>query len=860
MSSKTKKKVYKKTIINNSKKNQLDNPQKFSDILSIPSNPEDIFTLISPIGHGAFGTVYKAIHNASKQMYAIKIIQYFKEENNLISNINHMENINFCYKTVQEETSLMRIVNSSDYIVKYYGSYFSRQTNTLWLILEYCASGSVIDLMLAMDRTYSEIETATIVKMILEGLILIHSKNLIHRDVKGANILLSEEGYAKIGDFGVGVKLSKELDNFRKSKKGSPYWMSPQVVLNEKYSTGADIWSLGITCLELMNGEPPNSSLKPLEVMEKIGTCNIDFRELFGEKNKYSEDFKDFVKKCLVIEEKKRGKAKELINHKFIIKKAKDNKLLSDLYKKHIEDLEDYRKEVEEYEMELRMKKKKEREQQILCQKQKEIQNMSIKYDSEENKEEMNYITKNNINKSNDEELFFNKSINSLLINENNNEEGKEESESSILKNNNSIKYIDNISGVPKTKNNLSSPIGNIFDDDNDNKGRYANTFSDNNIYIKYENNLTSDIVNQSTNLKNNNLNEYTLESNFKNNIKNNEISNKFRNKTTNKKKSKIKCTIINFTKPMNSRQKNNNSVGLNKTMDYKIDNSFELNKKLLLSYKNEVNIKNKDNNQINKRKSENLINNIKSLSILSNKDLLENKENIKINNEKGILEDENEYRYKPILTEDNIIENKNTAFNKFINNHKQLKKKENNNLINKTTDNTNTYDNSNSNFNTNNISNNLSFINNNSYICSNRNKNDKNKFESKKFEKPINVSKINMNNNTKELEIKGNIYNKRSENSSSNRNNEEDINDSDDDGTINNVNNLCSKDNFKDIYENKENFDNNLNYKDIINKSKNLTISSHTIHSYSVSESNDYFQSIHQNNIFSYAHKKYFS
>ena len=116
------------------------------------------------------------------------------------------------------------------------------------------------------------------------------------------------------------------------------------------------------------------------------------------------------------------------------------------------------------------------------------------------------------------------------------------------------------------------------------------------------------------------------------------------------------------------------------------------------------------------------------------------------------------------------------------------------------------------------------------------------------------------MNNNEKEKEIKGINYNKRSENISFNRYNEEDINDSDDDGTINNVNNLCSKDNFKDIYENKENIDNNLYYKDINNKSKQSTITSHTIHSYSVSESNDYFQSIHQNNIFSYAHKKYFS
>ena len=125
-------KIYQKAKITKSKKNNI---PLFSDILSIPSNPEDIFTLVSPIGHGAFGSVYKAIHKETKKVYAIKIIQYFKDDPILLSNIKHMENINFCYKTVQDETSLMRLVNSSNYIVKYYGSYFSRRTNTLWLIL-----------------------------------------------------------------------------------------------------------------------------------------------------------------------------------------------------------------------------------------------------------------------------------------------------------------------------------------------------------------------------------------------------------------------------------------------------------------------------------------------------------------------------------------------------------------------------------------------------------------------------------------------------------------------------------------------------------------------------------------------------
>ena len=122
--------------------------------------------------------------------------------------------------------------------------------------------------MLAMDRTYTEIELATIIKMVLKGLILIHEKHLIHRDIKGANILLSEEGYAKLGDFGVGVELKEEF--YRTSKKGSPYWMSPQVIKKEEYDSKTDIWSLGITCIELLQGEPPNSGLSPEGVMEKI--------------------------------------------------------------------------------------------------------------------------------------------------------------------------------------------------------------------------------------------------------------------------------------------------------------------------------------------------------------------------------------------------------------------------------------------------------------------------------------------------------------------------------------------------------------------------------------------------------------
>ena len=888
MSNLSNNKIYRKTIISNNKKNLKDNLPSFSDILSIPSNPEDIFTLISPIGHGAFGSVYKAIHKKTKQVYAIKIIQYFKDDHIILSNIKHMENINFCYKTVQEETSLMRLVNSSNYIVKYFGSYFSRQTNTLWLILEFCDSGSVIDLMLAMDRTYTEIEIATIIKMVLNGLILIHEKNLIHRDIKGANILLSGEGFAKIGDFGVGVQLQED---FRKSKKGSPYWMSPQVVKNEEYGVGTDIWSLGVTCLELYNGEPPNSSLKPGEVMDKIGQCKLNFDELFGDNTKkMSQSFQNFIKKCLVIDEKKRANAKDLINDEFIVKFSKDNKLLEELYKKHINDLDEYRKEVEVYEQEMKMKQKKEYEKQMLLQKQKEQQNMSIECDIQDNKEDL-VNRDNNIDKDNNDEILFNKSINSLFFDNLNINNKNDEIDSQVINNdftntvsnntNKSLNYFKNYTNEFNTPNELKKKKNDIFSNDDQMilKERYDNIYS-NNIYTKKGNNLSSDMVNVSSNLykKNNLINksvdikEYSVDSKISN-----KSCDKIRNKTQKNSElnKNIRCRIINFNKNIISRQKNcNENKILNKTMEDKRILSLDINENLLLSYTN-TNKTRKEN-----RKSMNLINNIKSLSILSNSKVLKSHKK-----DSDIIE-----QYRPLKTEDNIHE-KNISiypFDKFIPSSVKSKKMINqeikSNKLVRTTDHSNTNDNSNSKpnsaFNTNNnnnskISGNLNTTNSiyakkiysqnlilvnkdNNMTNTNKNKipiankyiksfgeiNNINFDKKKSFDKNTNIQK-----NIKNIEIKNvNNYSDRNE----------DINDSDDDGIINKVKNFGGT---SEIYikESKE----NINMNKILQKyniNDKSTISNASNHSYSIIESIEFIPTMNKNNIFSYAHKKYFS
>ena len=879
----------------NSKQPKNENIPPFSDILSIPSNPEDIFDLISPIGRGAFGSVYKAIHKETKKVYAIKIVQYFKDEHILLSNLKHMENINFCYKTVQQETSLMRLVNSSNYIVKYYGSYFSRQTNTLWLILEYCDSGSVIDLMLAMDRTYTEIEIATIIKMVLKGLIIIHKKNLMHRDIKGANILISGDGFAKIGDFGVGVQLQED---FRKSKKGSPYWMSPHVVNNENYGIGTDIWSLGITCLELFNGEPPNSCLKPCEVMEKIGKCIIDYDELFKDKN-MSESFKNFVKKCLVIDEQKRAKAKDLIKDEFIVKYSKDNKILEELYKKHINDLDEYRKEVEEYEQELKMKQKKEYENQMILQKQKEKQNMSIEYnDIQNNKEEINYDINNNDNnkdEENDVEILFNESINSLFFKDTN-DKNKIDEENKKINNerinlttdNNSIKFFDiNDTEQKNYTNVLISKDKDIFDNDDQMlyKEKYNKIYSDKIITDKKENNFSSDIVNFSSdfnkksnfNNKSINIHEYTMESNISK-----ESFDKTRNKTQKNsvKKNKIKCRVINFNKPM-SRQKINldeNAI-FNKTMEDKKIYSFDINENLILSFSN-TNKTNKESTD-----SRHLINNIKSLTILSNNKVLRNKKN------KNSIE-----RYRPIKSEDNIRLTKTSPFQNVANKSiksKQLKSKEiKSNKLNRTTDNSNTNDNSNSkpdsHFNTNNninnskLSNNINanasnsvytkkvypqnFImfnkdNNISDNCinnTNKNKIPVSKKSIKSFLENNNIILDNNKNDDKNNKIQKNIKNTEIKDNQNINDKIEDINDSDDEGIINEIKNFEAN-HENNLVENKENINMN-NKKGNYNICDKSTITCHSNHSYSVIESIEVIPSMNKNNIFSYAHKKYFS
>eukprot|EP00842_Homolaphlyctis_polyrhiza_P005750 jgi/Hompol1/6176/HPOL_002184-RA len=268
------------------------------------STPTDVFTLISKIGVGSYGTVYKAIHNRTGIVCAIKrtpILDNGLEQN--VKEINMMTGF------------------ASDYVVQFYGSYLA--DDDLWIVMEYCAAGSVSDVMRFNVSCFTEDMIATVCKFVLNGLAYLHSRNKIHRDIKAGNVLMTERGECKLADFGVAVQLSDAASK-RVTVVGTPFWMAPEVIQEVGYGTKADIWSLGITCIEMAQGRPPYHDLHPMRAIFMIPSRpppKLDHEELF------SDRFKSFLSKCLTKNPAQRPSAIELLDHPFI-QSATDTRVL----------------------------------------------------------------------------------------------------------------------------------------------------------------------------------------------------------------------------------------------------------------------------------------------------------------------------------------------------------------------------------------------------------------------------------------------------------------------------------------------------------------------------------------------------
>uniref|UniRef100_A0A8B9KZK3 Mitogen-activated protein kinase kinase kinase kinase 3b n=1 Tax=Astyanax mexicanus TaxID=7994 RepID=A0A8B9KZK3_ASTMX len=216
---------------------------------------------------------------------------------------------------VQQEIIMMKDCKHSN-IVAYFGSYLRR--DKLWISMEYCGGGSLQDIY-HVTGPLLESQIAYVSRETLQGLYYLHNKGKMHRDIKGANILLTDNGYVKLADFGVSAQISATLAK-RKSFIGTPYWMAPEVAAVERkggYNQLCDIWAVGITAIELAELQPPMFDLHPMRALFLMTKSNFQPPKL-KDKVQWTNNFHHFVKMALIKNPKKRPTAEKLLQHPFV--------------------------------------------------------------------------------------------------------------------------------------------------------------------------------------------------------------------------------------------------------------------------------------------------------------------------------------------------------------------------------------------------------------------------------------------------------------------------------------------------------------------------------------------------------------
>ena len=266
--------------------------------------PQDkTYELQCIIGKGSFGSVYRARERNDGRLVAIKILALDDDDPDVIDLTSQ----------VLREVEIMRTCRCA-YILQYLDSF--RRAESLWLVTELCSAGSLIDVMRANGGPLEELPLAATLAGAVTALVYLHmEQNMLHRDVKAGNLLLCGDGRVQLADFGVSVQLSRTMER-RSTAVGTPHWMAPEVIQEGNYSNSADIWSLGITALELAELHPPLWHVKP--VLRALFRIPSDPPPKLAEPARWSVDLASWLDGCLRKDPSDRLSAAELSSHSFL--------------------------------------------------------------------------------------------------------------------------------------------------------------------------------------------------------------------------------------------------------------------------------------------------------------------------------------------------------------------------------------------------------------------------------------------------------------------------------------------------------------------------------------------------------------
>uniref|UniRef100_A0A8C6NHW1 non-specific serine/threonine protein kinase n=1 Tax=Nothobranchius furzeri TaxID=105023 RepID=A0A8C6NHW1_NOTFU len=313
-------------IVSEKKKKQYEHVRRDED-------PEEIWEIIGELGDGAFGKVFKAQNKQTGILAAAKVIDTKTEEE------------------LEDYMVEIDILASCDHenIVKLLDAFYFQ--SKLWILIEFCAGGAMDAVMLELERPLTEPQIRVVCKQTLQALVYLHENKIIHRDLKAGNILLTLDGHVKLADFGVSARNTKTLQR-RDSFIGTPYWMAPEVVMCETskdrpYDYKADIWSLGVTLIELAQVEPPNHEMNPMRVLLKIAKADPP---TLMQPSRWSPEFTDFLKRCLDKNVDNRWGAARLLQVPFILVPLRE--LIAEAKAEVTEEIEEHKEEEEEEEAE----------------------------------------------------------------------------------------------------------------------------------------------------------------------------------------------------------------------------------------------------------------------------------------------------------------------------------------------------------------------------------------------------------------------------------------------------------------------------------------------------------------------------